>query len=152
MKEKDLCVSAIKEGTVLDHITAGNGLKIIHILSLIPQGKTITIGMNLKSPSQGLKDLIKIENTYFHPEDLDRIAIFAPLATVNKIENYAVVKKHSIQMPTLIKNVLKCPNPHCITHKEVISTLFSTEDTLENILLHCHFCEKIFLQKEIISD
>lgn len=149
MKEKTLSVSAIKEGTVIDHITAGNGLKIIRLLQLMNQDKRVTVGLNLKSSSMGLKDLIKIENMFLSPSDTDQIAVFASLATVNVIKDYNVVEKFSVTMPEQIKEVLACPNPQCITQVEPVQTLFFIEENNHNIFLQCHFCEKLFSQKEM---
>jgi len=149
MKEKTLCVSAIKEGTVIDHITAGKGLKIIRLLQLMEKEKKITIGLNLKSSSMGMKDLIKIENTFLTPSDTDHIAIFSPLATVNVIKNYTIANKFSVNMPKKIEKVLLCPNSQCITHAEHTSTLFFIEENNDMIFLSCHFCEKLFSQEEI---
>lgn len=151
MKEKTLPVSAIKEGTVIDHIEAGNGLKIVKLLHLLTDHNKMTIGLNLKSSSIGLKDLIKIENTRLTPPDTEQIAIFAPLATVNVIENYKVVLKFSIPTPQKIENTLQCTNPKCITTSEPCCTLFFIEEKNQKTFLRCHFCEKLLSRKEVIE-
>ena len=136
MKTKTVSVSAIKEGTVIDHIEAGRGLQIVRLLSLLIEEKQMTIGLNLKSPSMGLKDLIKIEDRFLTPSDIDQIAIFAPLATVNVIKNYAVAEKFAIVIPERIEKVFICPNLQCITNAEPISTLFFTEEIDQATFLH----------------
>src|ERR1051325_10381059 len=98
MKEKMLSVSAIKQGTVVDHIAAGNALKIVRLLKLAANERRVTLGLNLKSDSIGLKDLIKLENVFLSQFQASQIAVFAPQATVNVIENYRVAKKFRVQL------------------------------------------------------
>lgn len=149
MKEKTLSVSAIKEGTVIDHIRAGQALKIIRLLRLNANDTRVTVGLNLKSQSMGLKDIIKVENVFLTESQAAQIAIFAPLATVNVIQNYAVAKKCKVQMPKTAAAVLACPNVHCITHTEHVSTLFSVEENNNCALLRCRYCEKIFTRDQM---
>lgn len=144
MKEKTLSVSAIKEGTVIDHISQGQALKIIQLLKLADNDRRVTLGMNLKSRSLGLKDLIKVENFFLDPTQAQYIAIFSPSATVNVIENYKVTKKFSVDMPKSILQVLRCPNLRCMTNAEKISTHFRVDQNRHQIHLHCQFCEKLF--------
>ena len=110
--EKILSVSAIKEGTVIDHIAMGNALKILRLLKLSEQGICVTVGLNLKSRSMGVKDLIKLESFFLSSAQAAQIAIFAEQATINVIENYKVAKKFQVEMPEVIRSVLVCPNPH----------------------------------------
>jgi aspartate carbamoyltransferase regulatory subunit len=145
-REKTLSVSAIKQGTVIDHIGVGNALKIISLLKLADNETRVTVGLNLKSKSMELKDLIKVENLILTPTHAAQIAIFAPRATINIIENYKVAKKFQVQMPEAIQSVLLCPNDHCITHSEPVQTLFTVEENNGNVFLRCRFCEKLFSQ------
>jgi len=142
--EKTLSVSAIKEGTVIDHIAAGSALKIISLLRLSENKTRVTVGLNLKSRSMGLKDLIKVENLFISPAHAAQIAIFAPKATITAIENYKVAKKFKVEMPEAIPSVLMCPNALCITRREPIQTLFTVEENISSVLLRCRFCEKLF--------
>jgi aspartate carbamoyltransferase regulatory subunit len=144
-KEKTLSVSAIKSGSVIDHIPAGYALRIIHLLKLADNEKRVTVGLNLKSQCMGLKDLIKIEEFFLSPAQAAQIAIFAPKATVNVIENYKVAKKFQVEMPEVIAAVLRCPNPRCVTQSEPVSTLFTIEETNQKILLRCRYCETTFM-------
>lgn len=141
---KELSVSAIREGTVIDHIAAGYALPIIRLLKLDELKTCVTVGLHLKSRSMGLKDLIKLEGLFLTPSQAAQIAIFSSIATVNVIEEYAVKRKFSVQLPETIASVLICPNPCCITHSEEVSTLFSVEENSHGVLLRCHFCEKQF--------
>lgn len=146
-KEKTLSVSAIMEGTVIDHIAAGQALHIVQLLQL-GEKSHITLGMNLKSGSKGYKDIIKIEGVFLTPEQTDHIALFSPEATVNVIQHYKVIKKYQVTLPSTISKILSCPNPHCITRHETVPTLFSVEENNQRIFLRCHFCEKIFPKKQ----
>jgi aspartate carbamoyltransferase regulatory subunit len=143
MKEKTLSVSAIKEGTVIDHVDAGQGLKIVKQLRLAENQTRVTLGINLKTLS-GLKDLIKLEGVFLSEEQAARIAVFSPKATVNVIENYKVVKKFQVQMPRSVAEVLSCPNPRCITQSERIATLFAVEENNGEASLRCNYCEASF--------
>jgi aspartate carbamoyltransferase regulatory subunit len=143
---KMLSVSAIKEGTVIDHIAAGCALKIISLLKLADNEACVTVGLNLKSQSMGLKDLIKVENLTLTPHHAAQIAIFSPRATINVIVNYKVAKKFPVQMPEAIQSVLHCPNDRCITHSEPVETLFTVEENNGSVHLRCRFCEKLFSQ------
>jgi aspartate carbamoyltransferase regulatory subunit len=146
MIETTLSVSAIKEGTVIDHIAVGNALKIISLLRLADNETPVTVGLNLKSQSMGLKDLIKVESLCLIPSHGAQIAIFAPQATINVIENYQVAKKFQVQMPEAVHSILACPNARCITHSEPIQTLFIVEENNSSVFLRCRFCEKLFSQ------
>jgi len=110
-----LSVSAIKNGTVIDHITSGQAFRILHLLSLNGSQHTITVGLNLPSQVIGTKDLIKIENRILTEDEANEIVVFSPLATINVIENFHVVNKILTRLPKTMKKVFICPNPHCIT-------------------------------------
>lgn len=149
MKEKTLSVSAIKEGTVIDHIAAGQALKIVGLLNLAAHEHPVTLGINLKSGSMGLKDIIKIENLFLSEPQAARIAVFSPHATVNVIENYKVAKKFRVELPRDITAILLCPNPRCITRNEQVPTLFTVQENNSRVLLRCRFCEKVFSRDEL---
>ncbi len=138
---KTLSVSAIKDGSVIDHIQAGNAFKIIELLKLTADAKRVTVGLNLKSRMLGMKDLIKVENFFLNQAQASQIAIFSPLATINVIQNYKTIKKFKVQMPEVISGILECPNPRCITNGGAIPTLFTVEENLK-IQLFCRYCEK----------
>jgi aspartate carbamoyltransferase regulatory subunit len=146
---KKFSVAAIKEGTVIDHIPAGQALKIIHLLRITQQNYKLTLGLHLNSPSMEYKDIIKIENRFLSEKEAQDIAVFAPNATINIIENYHVSSKITAQLPKVICNILLCPNPRCITQNEPIDTLFSVEEFKQKIFLRCCFCEKNFERDEI---
>jgi len=142
--ENMLSVSAIKEGTVIDHIAAGQAMNLLRHLKFAEWGIHVTIGLNLKSASRGLKDLIKLEGIFLTPIQANQIAIFAPTATVNVIQDYKVAKKFPVSLPDRIEQLLSCPNGRCITQTEKISTVFHVEENNSRVLLRCKFCEKSF--------
>jgi aspartate carbamoyltransferase regulatory subunit len=146
---KTLSVAAIKDGTVIDHIPAGAAFIILQLLKLLQGKYRISLGLNFTSSSMGFKDLIKIENRYLTEKEAHDIAVFAPQATINTIKNYHVSGKISAKLPDAVARILVCPNPRCITNHETIDTLFHVEEHKQQVLLHCHFCEKIFERNEI---
>lgn len=104
-----LQVEAIKCGTVIDHIPAQIGFKLLSLFKLTATDQRITIGLNLPSKRSGRKDLIKIENTFLTEQQANQLAMYAPDATVNRIDNYEVVKKLTLSLPERIDAVLTCP-------------------------------------------
>ena len=104
--DNKLQVEAIKRGTVIDHIPAQIGFKLLSLFKLTETDQRITIGLNLPSGEMGRKDLIKIENTFLSEDQVDQLALYAPQATVNRIDNYEVVGKSRPSLPERIDNVL----------------------------------------------
>ena len=141
---KTLSVSAIQNGTVIDHIKQGNALRIIQLLSLLHTGKKITVGLNLPSKSLGLKDLIKIEGFEITPSEANEVVVFAPEATINLVKEFEVFKKIKTHLPGSIAEVFICPNPNCISHEKEVNTLFYIEEQNKQVNLTCHYCEKTY--------
>ena len=151
MSEKNqLQVEAIRHGSVIDHVPAGQGIKILKLFQLIETQERITVGFNLKSGALGKKDLIKIENTRLTEQQANQLALFAPKATVNIIEDFRVVKKHQLRLPEQINGVFACPNSNCISHSEPVASHFTVRDVNGVVRLKCRYCEKSF-SKEIVS-
>lgn len=149
MKEpKQLSVSAIQNGTVIDHVPAKTLFKVIHILRLDHINNQITFGTNLESKKLGLKAIIKISGIYFEDEDINRIALVAPDAKLNIIKDYEVVEKRVVQVPDSITGIAKCMNPKCITNFEQVTTRFRVVSK-KNVALKCHYCEKITTQENL---
>ena len=146
---KTLSVSAIKNGTVIDHITAGHALKIVRLLDLAGEKKQVTVGLNLPSKSMGHKDLIKVEGKELTVAEGNEVAILAPHASINIIKNYKVNKKFDIKIPKTIDYVVVCPNPRCITNNERMETKFEVSKNKKGVSLKCTYCEKQFDQEEI---
>ena len=143
MKEsKKLSVSAIKDGTVIDHIPAESLFKVLTILDFESLKSQMTFGTNLFSEKLGLKAIIKVSNKYFEDQEINRIALVAPEAKLNIIKEYEVVEKKIVEIPDKITGIVKCVNPKCITNHDEISTRFEVINKTE-VALKCHYCEKI---------
>ena len=102
-KRKELIVSAIENGTVIDHIPADKVFEVIKILGLEHSKNSVYFGTNLDSKKYGKKGIIKISEKYFDPEDINKIALVAPTASLIEIKDFEVVKKHSIEIPNHIE-------------------------------------------------
>lgn len=149
MKEKkQLVVSAIKDGTVIDHIPAEDLFKVINILGLDHIDTYITFGTNLESKKLGKKAIIKVSEVFFRQEDINRIALVAPEAKLNIIRNYEVVEKMIVEVPDEIKGIARCVNPMCITNKEEVKTRFKVVNK-KDVSLKCQYCEKITDQSNL---
>ncbi len=141
-KDKELMVSAIKDGTVIDHIPAANLFKVISILELDLTTNQVTFGNNLESQRLGRKSIIKISDKFFEDDEIDKIALVAPQAKLNIIRDYEVVEKRLVEIPEEVVGYAKCVNPKCITNNEAVVTRFTLEKK-EPLELRCHYCEKI---------
>ena len=150
MGRKELVVSALENGTVLDHIPAKNVYKALDILNLKGVESQITIGINLASKIYGHKGIIKIADKFFEDDELNKLALIAPNATVNVIKDFKVVEKKKLEMPKEVVGIAKCRNPKCVTNHQPITTRFTTVKKNNEIQLLCHFCEKITTTKYII--
>jgi aspartate carbamoyltransferase regulatory subunit len=149
MKEpKQLSVSAIQNGTVIDHVPANTLFKVIKILRLDHIDNQITFGTNLESKKLGRKAIIKISGIFFEDEDINRIALVAPDAKLNIIKDYEVVEKRVVQVPDSITGIARCMNPKCITNFETVTTKFKVVSK-KNVALKCHYCEKITTQDNL---
>ena len=140
-KKIKLKVSAIKDGTVIDHIPASNLFKVIAILGLDHIENQITFGTNLESGKLGSKAIIKVSGKFFENDEINKIALIAPHAKLNIILDYEVVEKKVVEIPKEIKGIVKCFNPKCITNNEKITTRFQVVGT-SPIALKCRYCEK----------
>ena len=145
---KTRSVSAIDNGIVIDHIPAGQSLKIMRLLHVVNSKQRVTLGLNLRSTSLKLKDLIKIENRLLTPQEIEYVAIFAPGATISLIENFKVSRKINCELPKIIRDVLVCPNQNCINHIES-KGYFKLEGSPNQIKLRCFYCEKPFERDQV---
>ncbi|AFZ70749.1 aspartate carbamoyltransferase, regulatory subunit [Caldisphaera lagunensis DSM 15908] len=153
-KDDKLLVSKIESGTVIDHINSGRALVVLKILNIKGnEGYRIAIVMNVPSTTMGKKDIVKLEDYYPNSEDLEKISLISPSATINIIKNYEVVKKYKVEIPSKIKGTLKCNNPTCITRKsnEPITSSF-TLLSKDKIKLQCDYCGSILTEDDIIKE
>lgn len=151
MNQEKLQVEAINSGTVIDHIPARLGFRLLSLFRLTETDQRITIGLNLPSGQGRTKDLIKIENTFLTADQINQLAIYAPHATINKIENFAVVAKLRPALPEIIEAVLICPNTNCISHNEPVRSRFALRTRQDELYLRCHYCEKEFSRQAVIG-
>lgn len=149
--KNQLQVEAIRNGSVIDHIPANVGIKVLRLFNLHDSNQRITIGLNLPSSALGAKDLIKIENVYISEEQANQLALYAPNATVNQIEEYEVTKKLNLSLPSNISAVFACPNTNCISHGEPVDSSFKVISKKQDIQLKCKYCEKVF-SREIMTE
>ena len=137
MKNKDLLVAALKNGSVIDHIPTD---KLFKLLELEKCDEPVTIGNNLESSKMGKKGLIKVSDKFFTDEDLSRLAVVCPSMRLTVIRDYEVVEKREIVLPDTLINLVKCANPVCITNNEPMKTYFEV-DKLKG-MVRCHYCGK----------
>lgn len=138
--KKELAVAALKNGTVIDHIPTDALFKAVDLLGITQLDKSITIGYNLQSSRLGKKGIIKVADTYFPDEIINRIAIIAPSAVINTIKDFEVVKKEAVCLPDEVTDLVVCNNPKCITRNEPMKSRFDVIDK-ENVSLKCCYCE-----------
>jgi len=139
---KELKVTPIKDGTVIDHITPGRALKVLRILK-IPESTSsvVSVAMNV-SGKMGKKDIVKVENRELDPKELDKIALIAPKATINIIRDYEVIKKHKVVLPDDVVGIAKCSNPTCISNaREPVESRFHVISK-DPPRIKCYYCER----------
>lgn len=151
-QDNKLQVEAIKCGTVIDHIPAQVGFKLLTLFRLTETDQRVTIGLNLPSGELGRKDLIKIENTFLTDDQINQLAVYAPHATVNRIDNYEVVNKIFPALPDQIDRILTCPNSNCISRTEPVSSSFTIKKHRHKISLTCCYCEKTFAHHVVLAN
>ena len=134
-------IDSIENGYVIDHIPAGKGMHIYNVLSLDKLNCQVAIITNAKSKKNYVKDIIKINELV--DLDLDIIAFIAPEATVNVIKNSQRIDKKHLSLPKEIKNIVKCPNPRCISNNENIDHIFKLTD--DKGTYRCLYCETMSL-------
>ncbi|WP_159901017.1 aspartate carbamoyltransferase regulatory subunit [Salinirussus salinus] len=139
--DKQLRVSKIENGTVIDHIAGGQALNVLAILGIDgTAGEVVSIGMNVPSERLGRKDVVKVEGRELSQSELDVLSLIAPDATINIIRDYDVVEKHVVHRPDSVTGVLQCPNHNCIsTEDEPVESKFAVTDDG----VRCEYCDTI---------
>jgi len=143
MTEMKLRVTPLENGTVIDHIPAGQALNVLKILGIYKTTNvTISLLMNVSSRRSGKKDIFKVENRELKEDEVNKIALIAPGATINIIRNCEVVEKYCVDMPDMISGVMRCPNPNCISNTdEPIKSQFLVKSK-NPVVLRCLYCEQ----------
>lgn len=134
-------VRMIENGIVIDHIRAGNGIKIFNKLDLLSKNCPTVLLMNVESKDLGRKDIIKIENTF--DVDLKLLGLIDETISINIIKNSKVVEKKKVVLPKDVNGLIQCKNPRCITNSDsYIKPMFRllSKETLE---YKCEFCDEI---------
>ena len=143
---RDVKVTPIKNGTVIDHITPGMALHVLKIIGIPETGVQSTVSVLMRVPSRRVKwkDIVKVEDRELDSAQVDKIALIAPNATINIIRNYNVVEKHHVEAPKEVIGLVRCENPNCITNKprEPVKSKF-TVVSHEPLQLKCSYCERI---------
>ncbi|MEM5836227.1 MAG: aspartate carbamoyltransferase regulatory subunit [Candidatus Aenigmatarchaeota archaeon] len=143
-------VTNIENGTVIDHIPAGKGMKVFEILKLEKHEDRSVILINTLSRKMGRKDVIKVENKEIEEKEINKIALIAPNATISIIKNWEVVEKRKVVLPEILENVINCPNKNCITNSEENVKSKLVVEKKEPLKLRCWYCERIFGVEEIL--
>ena len=146
MNKKERLVAAIEHGTVIDHIPAEKTYQVpaektyqvASLLGLFDLKTPVTIGFNYPSKKVGSKGIIKVSNKFFTDDEISRLSVVAPNVILSLIRDYEVVEKKTVVTPEVIKGIVKCNNPKCITNNEPMQTHFH----VANGILTCHYCEK----------
>jgi len=141
MTDTELRVSKIRDGTVIDHVNAGEALHVLALLDIDGSGgEAVSLGMNVPSQTMGKKDVVKVEGRELSQNELDVLSLIAPDATINIIREYEVAEKKRVEPPETVDGVLACPNPDCITNAgEPVRPRF---DVLSEGV-RCAYCETI---------
>jgi len=144
MQESNLIVRRIKDGTVIDHVESGKGLKVLEALGIDGKdGNVITIALNVPSGKFSKKDIIKVENRYLQDYDTNKLAMISPTATINIIKDYKLTEKRRVSLPSKIEKIFRCSNPDCITNsKEDIDSVMEVVDKTGRVL-RCKYCTRI---------
>ena len=144
MEQSDLIVRRIKDGTVIDHINEGKGLKVLEALDIDGScGSVITIALNMPSGKLKKKDMIKVEGRFLEDDDTNKLAVIAPSSTVNIIKDYKLVEKRHLSLPNEIERIFRCSNPDCISNSsEHMNSIMDVIDK-ENLILKCRYCSRI---------
>ncbi len=147
---KGRLVNSIEKGIVIDHITAGLGIKIFNYLGLAKSKYVTAFILNTDSKKHGRKDIIKIQDV----TDLDMkvLGLIDPNATVTIIEGGEVQSKIQLKLPAKVTNVIKCSNPRCVTstEKDVPHMFYLVDEA--NREYRCEYCDDIISVKNGVAD
>ena len=140
MAKKELQVTAIENGTVIDHIPAEKTYQVVTLLGIDKLDTPVTIGNYLESKRLGRKGIIKVADRFFTDAEISRLSVVAPKAVLNIIRDYVVVEKKTVETPDELRGIIRCTNPKCITNNEPMQTVFNAVDKAHGIL-KCRYCD-----------
>ena len=141
MDKKERLVAAIENGTVIDHIPAEKTFQVATLLGIQGLEGPVTIGNNFASQKVGRKGIIKVSDKFFTDDEISRLSVIVPNVVLSIIRDYEVVEKKTVVTPDVLRGIVKCNNPKCITNNEPMDTLFHVVN--KNLrILKCHYCDK----------
>ncbi|HTT35159.1 MAG TPA: aspartate carbamoyltransferase regulatory subunit [Thermoplasmata archaeon] len=141
---RELKITPIKNGTVIDHIGNGLALEVLRIIGVkeLDRDSTVSLALHVRSQKIGWKDIVKVENMELSPRKVNAIALIAPTATISIIRDFKVREKRAVDLPDRIAGVLACPNPNCITNQhEPLESEFEVVRR-RPVVLRCFYCER----------
>ncbi len=150
---EELVVRRISNGTVIDHIPAGRALKVLRILGITgEEGYMVSMVMNVYSKKLGKKDIVKVEGRELSSEEVNKIALVAPTATINIVRDYEVVEKRKVELPDRIEGIVRCVNPKCVTNapREAVHPSFRVISR-KPLKLVCEYCGEYLTEEEVIA-
>jgi aspartate carbamoyltransferase regulatory subunit len=149
---KEILVSMIRDGTVIDHIPQGRATCLFDILGLgSAQKNKIALLINTDSKSMGRKDIMKIEDKELSNDDISIVSLIAPKATINLIKNYKVIKKTRVEIPKRTRGTLICPNNSCITNNDIEAITDFALISKSLITFKCMYCGAHIEEGELFS-
>jgi len=144
MPVRELKITPIKNGTVIDHIGNGLAVEVLRIIGIdtLDRDSTVSVAIHVRSGKLGWKDIVKVENIELSPRKVNAIALIAPTATISIIRDYRVREKRTVDLPPRIIGVLRCPNPNCVSNQpEPLESEFEVTER-RPVVLKCAFCER----------
>ncbi len=144
MAVRELKITPIKNGTVIDHIGNGLALEVLRIIGAqsLDRESTVSVAMHVRSGKLGWKDIVKVEGVELSSRKVNAIALIAPTATISIIHDYKVREKRTVDLPPRVVGVLRCPNLNCISNQpEPLESEFEVVER-RPVLLKCAFCER----------
>ncbi|MBQ0048108.1 MAG: aspartate carbamoyltransferase regulatory subunit [Prevotellaceae bacterium] len=140
MNKEQLMVAALENGSVIDHIPTDKLFTVAKLLELDKLTEPVLIGNNLESHMMTRKGLIKVANKFLNEKEISKLAVICPNIRLTVIKNYEVVEKREVNLPETLTDIVKCPNPVCITNNEPMKTVFYVDrhNYIHHLLAHEH--------------
>ena len=150
IEKGELRVPAIKNGSVIDHIPVEQLPKVVQLLNLYELENPITIGQNFRSKKLEKKGIIKVEDKFFTPDEVNKLSLVSTDVVINVIRDYEVVEKISVCLPEHIDGLVRCPNSKCITNNEPMQSKFTVVDNNGEKVLRCDYCTREVRREDVI--
>ena len=141
---RELKITPIRNGTVIDHIASGLALEVLRILGVqdLHRDATVSVALHVRSGKLGWKDIVKVEDVELSPRSVNAIALIAPTATISIIREFRVREKRTVDLPARIVGVVRCPNTNCISNQpEPLESEFEVTSRRPTVL-RCAFCDR----------